>query len=167
MSGGKARVAWFGALAVLVLVAGVHFFVGVADPVAISTSVPVTGTPKSGSVAAPHGGEVVPGWRLGGPALTQAQADAMAATLASGDTGRVGALLAGGVRARYEASPGPILAPGEILSISAADVRVTGVGRAAGLVRSHGAAGSTRWAVGLVLEDGRWRVLTMVKADTP
>ena len=122
------------------------------DQPARSSGAPVAGSPTS---------------RLGSPALTQAQADVMGATLASGGTAQVAALLASGVRAQYEASPGPILAPGETLTIRAADIRVTGVGRAAGLIDSHGAAGPTRWALGVVLQDGQWKVLTMVKAGTP
>jgi hypothetical protein len=105
--------------------------------------------------------------RLGSPALTQAQADVIGATLASGDTARVAALLADGVRAEYESSPSSILPPGGSLTIRAADVRVTGVGRAAGLVRSHSTAESTQWALSLVLEKGQWKVLMMVKVGPP
>jgi hypothetical protein len=125
---------------------------------------PLATQPARSSIAPVAGS---PASRLGSPALTQAQADVMGATLASGDRARVAALLANGVRAKYEASPGPILARGETLTIRAADIRVTGVGRATGLVNSHGAAGSTRWALGLVLQDGRWKVLMMVKVGTP
>jgi len=122
------------------------------DQPARSSGAPVANSPTS---------------RLGSPALTQAQADVMGATLASGDTARVAALIANGVRAEYEASPGPILPPGGSLTIRAADVRVTGLGRAAGLVRSHSATESTQWALSLVLEQGEWKVLTMVKVVPP
>jgi hypothetical protein len=176
MSHGALKVAGLGAVAALFLLGAIYLFGGGghsvdtvrhAHPVATSADVPVAGVSTSGAASVPRSSAVVPGTRVGSPALTQAQADVIASSLASGDTGRVTALLAGGVRATYEASPGPILAPGETLRIGAADVRVTGVGRAVGLVRSHGAAGETRWALGLVLEDGQWKVLTMVKADTP
>ena len=110
---------------------------------------------------------MVPGRQTGSPALTQAEADSIASTFASGDIARVAALLADGVRAEYEAAPGAILSPGETMTFRAADVMVTGVGRAAGLVASHSATGSTQWALGLVLQNGHWKVLTMVRAGTP
>jgi hypothetical protein len=162
MSRGWLRAVWIGAASVLVLAGCIYFLGKVAGPAATSPSAP-SGAQASGAPTSSPGATAV----VGSPALTQAQADAIASTFASGDTARVAAVLADGVRAEYEASPGPVLSPGESLSIRAADVRVTGVGRAAGLVGSHGAAGPTRWALGLVLQKGEWKVLMMVKAGTP
>lgn len=167
MSRGKRSVPWISAAAVLILVVGIYLWIKVAGPAATSPGVPVASAPTTtGAPASPPGTTVVPGG-IGSPALSQVQADAIGAALASGEAARVASVLAEGVRAEYEASPGAILAPGESLAIPAADVRVTGVGRAVGLVVSHSAAGSTRWALGLVLQDGQWKVLTMVKAGTP
>lgn len=143
------------AVAALAMVIGLYLF-GRSRPVAATTQ-------ATGETAVSTRAPALSAPKPGSPALTQAQADAIGSTFASGETARVAAQLSGRIRAEYEASPSTILTPGESLMIRAADVRVTGVGRAVGLVRSHSAAGSTQWALGLVLENGQWKVLTMVK----